>query len=180
MSNATSERVVVHTTGDGIEEFDNRLPRWWLATFYGSIIFAIGYWFTFHVFNNAGGGQVTPPVTKEDDFCAFTEGFSPDISKTASLVADGEKVFASNCAACHGAKAGGIIGPNLTDEYWLHGGSPEQIGQTICKGVPAKGMPTWGPPLGQDRIRAVVAYLLTVQNTNVAGGKSPQGTRLGP
>ncbi len=82
---------------------------------------------------------------------------------------------ATNCAVCHGQEGQGNIGPNLTDNAWIHGGAPMQIFATVWKGVPEKGMVTWGPVLGKERIRSVVAYVLTLRNTNVAGGKPPEG-----
>ena len=73
---------------------------------------------------------------------------------------------------------GGNIGPNLTDAYWIHGSKPIDIFHTVIDGVPAKGMPTWGPQLGDDRIESVVAYVLSIRDTNVPAGKAPQGDRV--
>ena len=98
------------------------------------------------------------------------------LSRDDATVRQGREVFAGTCAACHGANGAGNIGPNLTDEFWLHGGAPDRIYQTVTNGVTSRGMPAWGPQLGADRVRAVTAYLLTVRNTNVAG-RPAQGTR---
>jgi cytochrome c oxidase cbb3-type subunit 3 len=91
-----------------------------------------------------------------------------------SQLAAGQQAFTTNCVACHGTKAEGIIGPNLTDEHWLHGGGPAQIFGTIRDGVPAKGMPSWGPVLGPATVKSLTAYLLSLRNTRVPG-KAPQG-----
>lgn len=184
MSENSPQQEVVHTTGDGIEEFDNHLPNWWLATFYGAVLFAIGYWFYFHVF---AAGVLPPQETRKilADIAAksgqnvvVTAQQLTDLSKDSARVAEGKQVFTSTCVACHGPAGGGIVGPNLTDEYWLHGGAPDQIYQTVRDGVPVKGMPSWGPQLGADRVQSVVAYVLTLRNTNVPGGKPPQGDKF--
>jgi cytochrome c oxidase cbb3-type subunit 3 len=99
------------------------------------------------------------------------------MSHTPTAVESGRQVFASTCAACHRADGGGNIGPNLTDAYWLHGSKPENIYSCVHDGVPNKGMPTWGPVLGEDKVETVVAYVLTLRNTNVPGGKAPQGEK---
>jgi mono/diheme cytochrome c family protein len=88
----------------------------------------------------------------------------------------GRQVFEKmNCVACHTANGGGNIGPNLTDNAWIHGGRATQIYRVVLEGVPAKGMVAWGPQLGDERVQSVVAYVLTLRNTNVPGGKAPQG-----
>ncbi|HKA86871.1 MAG TPA: c-type cytochrome [Haliangiales bacterium] len=90
--------------------------------------------------------------------------------------AGGKEIFATACAPCHAANAGGHVGPNLTDEYWLHGGRPADILASVRFGWVDKGMPAWGPVLGEANVRAVVAYVVSLKNTRVAGGKAPQGT----
>lgn len=97
------------------------------------------------------------------------------LSKTPSSIEKGKEVFVATCAACHRADGGGNIGPNLTDAYWINGGTGDKIYQTVRKGVPAKGMPEWGPQLGDEKVLAVSAYVLTLKDTNVPGGKAPQG-----
>jgi cytochrome c oxidase cbb3-type subunit III len=139
---------------DGIEEADNALPTWWIAVFVGSVVFATTYWLKLT-------GQVG-----EDELVSA--------SQSSSLVASGKQAFMTNCVACHGPNAEGKIGPNLTDSNWLHGGAAAQIFGTIRDGVPAKGMPGWGPILGQDAIKSIAAYVLTLRNTNVPG-KPPEG-----
>jgi cytochrome c oxidase cbb3-type subunit 3 len=167
---------------DGIEEHDNQLPNWWLWTFGGSILFAFAYIYVYH----QGGFLDLPRVAhdKDEQDRAAEEAKRTGVVSSASLLAlsrDGNKVsegkqaFEQNCAVCHRADGGGNIGPNLTDKFWLHGGAPDKVFATINKGVPDKGMAAWGPQLGSDRVQAVTAYVLTMRNGNVAGGKSPQG-----
>lgn len=162
---------------DGIEEADNELPTWWLAIFIGSILFAGAYWLTAEKL----GAVPTPRqelaafeaeqrkragVVNDDDIV--------NASKDASAVAAGKQAFTTTCVACHGEKAEGKIGPNLTDNHWLHGGAPSAIFTTVRDGVPAKGMPSWGPVLGPTSVKNVAAFVLTLRNTNVPG-KEPQG-----
>ena len=97
------------------------------------------------------------------------------IAKDPATLAQGKDVFVSTCAPCHKPDGGGNIGPNLTDAYWIHGSKPTDIYRTVTEGVPAKGMPTWAPVLGEQRVEAVVAYVISIENTNVPGGKAPQG-----
>ena len=85
------------------------------------------------------------------------------------------KLSRQSCEACHTANGGGNIGTNLTDNAWIHGGRATQIYRVVLEGVPAKGMVAWGPQLGDERVQSVVAYVLTLRNTNVPGGKAPQG-----
>ncbi len=170
---------------DGIQEYDNALPNWWLATFYLAILFSIGYWSWYHIYEKgASPAQLhaeavaadlasrpvevaTPPPTAEEILAA---------SKDPEVVAAGQQIFTVNCVACHGAHAEGKIGPNLTDAYWIHGGTPEDVYKVVTEGVVAKGMVPWKDALGPTRIRQVVAYMWTLRNTNVAG-KAPEGQK---
>ncbi len=175
------EDRIIHEV-DGIQEYDNQLPNWWLATLFISVVFAVGYFYVYHQ------GQLTdlPNVAyqKESERLAAEEAKRTGVVTSAALlslardgtkVSEGKATFESTCAACHRADGGGNIGPNLTDGFWLHGSSPEAIYTTISKGVADKGMAAWGPQLGSDRVQAVTAYLITLRGSNVAGGKAPQG-----
>jgi cytochrome c oxidase cbb3-type subunit 3 len=172
---------------DDIKEMDNQLPRWWLYSLYATILFAFGYWFHFHVFGSgtlpmdAYNQEVQAQAAAESARIRAAGVMTPQalvtLSHDAALVRQGQDVFRSTCQTCHGATAGGLIGPNLTDEFWLHGGAPDAIYHTVTDGVPARGMPAWGPQLGIDRVQAVTAYLLTLRNTHAAGGRPPQGDR---
>lgn len=180
------ENEVIHEV-DGIQEYDNKLPNWWLYTLYGSIAFAAVYWFAYHQAGIADLPMAAYQV--EMDKVAAAEAarikaagvMTPEalvaLSKDKGTVAQGKQVFTTTCVACHRADGGGVVGPNLTDEFWIHGGSPEKIFETITKGVADKGMPAWGPQLGAERTQAVTAYVLTLRGTNVANGKAPQGSR---
>jgi len=173
---------VVHEV-DGIQELDNHLPNWWLVTLFGTIAFAVMYWFTFHVFDvgelpgRAYRREMAELAERQGKDVAVTNDTLADMSNDPGVVADGASTFTSTCAACHAPSGGGSVGPNLTDEYWLHGGSPEAIYQSVRDGYAAKGMPAWGPQLGGRRVQAVAAYVLTLRNSHAPGGKPPQGEK---
>jgi cytochrome c oxidase cbb3-type subunit 3 len=170
---------------DGITELDNVLPRWWLQILWGTVLFALGYWLYYQVF--ATGESPLTAYKREKMLAAQAEAerlkaqgeLTPDrlvaMSKNVAIVSAGKATFVATCASCHAQNAGGQVGPNLTDEYWLHGGKPEQILATIRGGVLPKGMPAWGPQLGEEKVREVAAYVLSIRNTHVPGGKPPQG-----
>ncbi|HEY1960606.1 MAG TPA: c-type cytochrome [Polyangiaceae bacterium] len=178
---------VVHTYDDDIHELDNRLPVWWQYTLYGAIVFAIAYWFGEHqirAWSSQRDRYDKDMIAARLEAAKKGAGMSSDalvaMSRSEQTVRDGKQVFQSTCAPCHRADGGGNIGPNLTDAYWLHGSKPENIFSTVHDGVPAKGMPTWGPQLGEEKVAVVVAYVLTLRDTNVPGGKPPQGDPTTP
>ena len=170
---------------DGIEEADNQLPLWWLILFFGTIVFGVAYWFAFHEY---GTGRLplaayAEAKTQHEHLAerearalarkTAAQGLS-SLAEDASTVAAGTAAFQVTCAACHGMKAEGNIGPNLTDDAWIHGGSAEDIQKIINEGVAAKGMPAWGPSLGAVTVQQLTAYVLSLRGSNVPG-KAPQG-----
>jgi cytochrome c oxidase cbb3-type subunit 3 len=166
---------------DGIEEADNALPMWWVMVFVGTMVFAATYWLMVQEFH------LVPTPSEEHavlmaERAARTGQISDEellsASQSSSAIAAGKQAFTTNCVACHGPKAEGNIGPNLTDPNWIHGGAPAQIFSTIRDGVPAKGMPSWGAILGHDAVKSLAAYVLTLRGTNVPG-KPPQGDVYG-
>lgn len=187
MKNVETEEAdrVVHEV-DGIQEYDNKLPNWWLYTLFGTIAFAVGYWYWYEV---SGIGPSPEDAYRADlDRIASEQALSIDVgeatpealtalAKDPNALALGKQVFTSMCVACHRADGGGSVGPNLTDEFWLHGSAPEKIYRTIASGVPDKGMPAWQAQLGPLKTQAVTAYVLGLRGKNVPGGKAPQGER---
>ena len=161
---------------DGIQEFNHRLPNWWLFTLYATIIFWVGYWSYYEWFRTAPEGKTALAVdlsrieaeklaasaaTKIDDASLWA------MSRNPVFIEAGKATFTANCVACHLASLRGksesptAIGPDLTDQIWIHGGLPTQVYKTVTEGVLVKGMPTWGPVLGPKRIVEVVAYVLS-------------------
>ncbi len=172
-----------HPVHDGIEEHDNHLPRWWLLTLFGAIVFSFGYWFYYQ--HLTGPGQRAELAADEKALAELREkALSSKITDESLLalagdpasLARGAELYKANCVACHEARGQGKIGPNLTDAYWIHGGKPTQIFKVVVNGVPDKGMLSWGPVLGAAKSQDVVAYVLTLKGTNVPG-KEPQGNK---
>lgn len=171
---------------DGIRELDNKLPPWWLYGFYGTILFACVYLWRFHVSHTAplSGEEYAISVQKAE--IAKAEY----LKKAASLVdettvkqltgadelAAGQKIFETTCFACHGKAGEGGVGPNLTDEYWLHGGSIQDVFKTIKYGWPDKGMKSWKDDFSPSQIAQLASYVRSLQGTHPANAKPPQGT----
>lgn len=174
---------------DGIKELDNHLPPWWKWLFYGTIGWGAVYLVLFHFSNSLPSSQeeyhneillaeqqanirkANQPAGEEIDESKLE--FTNDLA----IIEKGKNVFASNpCSSCHRVDGGGnTIGPNLTDEYWLHGGDVKSVFHTIQNGVIEKGMPAWGKALSPQDIRDVSFYILSLQGSNPANAKSPQG-----
>ena len=161
-----------HHTYDGIQEYDKRLPNWWLFTLYGAIVFSAAYWAYYHWSSHMIPGYVrVERQIEEIQKAALAGGGVPtdiqlwNLSQDPAVVEAGQKVYAANCVACHGQNLEGGIGQNLVDATWVHGGKPTDIYTTIQKGVLEKGMPVWGPVLGGARIADLVAFVISKNPT---------------
>ncbi len=168
---------------DGIREYDNPPPNWIMWMLYASTLVAVLYWVGHHVF---AVGRL--PVQKYE--LAVAEAAERQLQQMADQpltneslalmaqvpdrVQEGRQIFEQFCASCHLNTGAGSVGPNLTDPYWLHGGSPLEIHRTVTYGVPDKGMVAWNDQLGPSRVQTVVAYVLTLKGKNLPG-KAPQG-----
>lgn len=157
-----TDRIMGHAAdNDGIEEFDNPLPDWWVGMFLFTIVWGVGYLVDYHF---VSGRSQLGYYEKE---MAAAKELWPQSDAAMALVFDdaalkgGAEVYQQTCAACHGAELGGGIGPSLVDATWIHGGEPEQIRATITNGVAAKGMPAWGPMLGPEKVAKVTAFVVT-------------------
>jgi cytochrome c oxidase cbb3-type subunit 3 len=154
---------------DGIQEYDQRLPRWWLCILMGMIVFSIIYWLVLddRSYLGAEDGQLETKLdalaTKRlaSSIDVSNDGLFWEMSRNPAFVSAGQSSYEANCIACHGKELKGGIGFNLVDEAWVHGSKPSEIYVTIDKGVPEKGMQAWGTLLGQKRIAEVVAYVLS-------------------
>lgn len=168
---------------DGIQEYDNDLPRWWLYLFLFTIVWGGIYVVYFHF-----SGRPTPREMLDQEIAqgglkspAPQGGGESEKLNWAVLVADnsvrtlGKQVFLSKCAPCHLEQGQGLVGPNLTDDYWIHGGKPEQIHATIQNGVPEKGMVAWKALLKKDELVAVAAHVISLRGTHPPNPKAPQG-----
>lgn len=171
-SDHNNDDALRHHTYDGIQEYDKRLPNWWLFTLYGAIVFAAAYWAYYQWTGHMQPGYVrVGEQIQELQKRAMTGGAAPtdiqlwDMSRDPSIVESGQKIYMANCVACHGQNLEGGIGQNLVDATWVHGGTPLDIFNTITKGVLDKGMPVWGPVLGTGRIKEVAAFLISKNPT---------------
>lgn len=171
---------------DGIKELDNRIPPWFNYLFYGTIIFGIIYMLDYHVFKT---GKLPAQEYQEEmqqaalqraeliRSGALVNENNVKLLTDVSALSKGKDIFKANCVPCHGENAQGIIGPNLTDQYWIHGGGIKNVFKTIKYGVPAKGMLTWEGKLNPREIQEVASYVLSLQGTNPPNPKAPQGQK---
>lgn len=168
---------------DGIRELDNHLPPWWKYMFYASIVFAVIYMFMYHISGSLPLQTQEYEIAMAEAQANISEaesGSSIDesnivFSDDPAVLASGKTVYERNCVACHKAAGEGGIGPNLTDDYWLHGGSIQDIYNTIKNGVPDKGMIAWGDVLSPTKMNDVASYIETLKGTNPSNAKAPQG-----
>lgn len=175
---------------DGIREYDNPLPGWWRAIFWASIVFAAGYWVWFHV----GGWGSTQDDQYRENLAIYNDkkelraaADARDVSEEllARTVADptaiahGKEIFAGRCASCHTENGRGLIGPNLTDGFQMHGSTRMDILKIVRGGVPGTAMLAWAEQMPASDVIAVTAFVISLRNTNVVG-KEPQGAPVEP
>lgn len=177
--------LILHHNYDGIQELDNVLPPWWVYLFYGTIAFSLIYLVRYHVldYDNQTAEfekemaeakiqveeykKTAPDLMDKDKVTLLTD---------AESVNAGKAIFQTNCIACHKADGGGAIGPNLTDKHWVLGGGIKNVFNTIMEGGRAgKGMISWKDQIKPSDIQKVASYVLSLQGTNPAGAKAPEG-----
>jgi len=178
---------------DGIRELDNHLPPWWKWLFIGTIIWGAIYLLVFHVAGTLplSEEEYTNEVVTAEKAIQKLRTSQPqelidentlEFTNDASLIAQGKEVYTSNnCQTCHRIDGGGNgIGPNLTDNYWIHGGSTKNIFNTIKIGVVEKGMPAWGKLMSPKDVRNVTFYVMSLKGSNPPDAKAPQGDLFEP
>jgi cytochrome c oxidase cbb3-type subunit 3 len=170
---------------DGIKELDNVLPPWWVNLFYITIIFAFVYLVRFHIYNDYDQASefetemaiakaevekyklTAPDLMDKDKVTLLTE---------ASDLAQGKKIYETNCVACHKVDGGGSIGPNLTDEHWILGGGIKNVFNTLMEGGrEGKGMVAWKATIKPSDLQKVASYVLSLQGTNPPDAKPAEG-----
>lgn len=170
---------------DGIRELDNNLPPWWKYMFYGTIIFAFIYIIRFHI-TGSGDLQIAEYnaemlAASEAKADALENGEEQITEDNVTLLVDidaitrGANIYKGNCATCHGALAEGLVGPNLTDEYWIHGGGISNVFKSIKYGIPAKGMIAWQSQFSPTQMQQIASYIISLQGSNPTNAKDPQG-----
>ncbi|RPI64304.1 MAG: cytochrome oxidase subunit III [Ignavibacteriales bacterium] len=181
----TEHELLLNHDYDGIKELDSQIPPWFLWLFYITIFFSIVYMLDYHVFNSS-------PLQDEEyqlqvkqaeveraalvNSGAFLNEESVTLLTDATAIDAGKQIFVANCVACHAADGGGLVGPNLTDDYWIHGGGIKNIFKTIKYGVTAKGMIAWQSQLNPKQMQDVASYIITLHGTTPAVPKQPEGT----
>lgn len=174
----TQDRLIEDHGYDGIRELDNDLPGWWKWLFYLTIVFSVVYILRYHVFKTADLQEAE--YNKEMEIAKAN--MPPEVDESTlfrledeASLAGGKAIFDKHCVVCHLSKGEGLVGPNLTDEYWIHGGSFKDIYRTIKVGVPAKGMISWKDQLNVTEMQQVSSFIMTLKGTNPPNPKAPQG-----
>jgi cytochrome c oxidase cbb3-type subunit 3 len=176
---------------DGIKELDNHLPPWWTGLFLGTIAFAIVYLLFYHVFNTLPSQQAeydTEVAIAQEQLkklqaanpVAAIDETNVEATTDALALAEGKQIFLNTCASCHRKDGGGDIGPNLTDDYWKHGGTVKDIFKTVRHGVQGTNMIAWEGVISPEKMKNVSSYVLTLRGTNPANPKKPEGDLVKP
>lgn len=161
MSKETNQVLGHADESDGIEEYDNPLPDWWVGLLWLTVIWAVAYAVHYHfIGNRSQEGHLAREMQAAEVRWPAGAAASVSFAITPEAVAAGETIYTQNCAMCHGAELEGGIGTPLNDDEWIHGSDSETVIRIITEGVPEKGMLTWGPILGPEKINQVAAYVL--------------------
>lgn len=170
---------------DGIQEYDNDLPRWWVQLFWLTIVWGIGYAIWFHYPSTptpeerlaSGMREIEQLRAAKQSVSAGPESEAEllKLAADAGILKQGAEIYAAKCLACHAQGGAGLVGPNLTDDYYIHGGKISDIKQIVMEGVLDKGMLAWKTLLTKAEINAVVAYVWSLHGTNPPNPKAPQG-----
>lgn len=186
-SEKTEEELTIEEDYDGISELDNPPPPWFNFIFYTSILAAVIYMLNYHVlkFGKLQEAEYTSDVSESKIAVEaylkkagnLIDENSVVLLKDAKAIETGAKNFKEKCMVCHGEKGEGKIGlgPNFTDDYWLHGGDVKSIFKTIKYGVPAKGMIPWQNSLSGLQIQQLASFIKSLRGTNPPNAKEPQG-----
>jgi cytochrome c oxidase cbb3-type subunit 3 len=174
---------------DDIQELDNPIPAWFNWMFYGTVVFGVVYMLNYHVFKIGNlqeaeyAIEMTNAAKDKEAYLAVAANLVDEstikLDDNAAVLASGKAVFTQNCVACHSAKGQGGVGPNLTDEYWIHGAKITDIFKVIKYGVPEKGMISWEKQLSPKQISDVSNYIKSLKGTNPLNAKEPQGVKEG-
>jgi len=163
---------------DGIQEYDQRLPNWWLITLYGAIAFSVVYWF-FYFQSNVGTSDIEQLQARmaaieaanlEATLAMLDNDNLWKMSENDQFVTAGRETYQSICYTCHGPNLEGGIGFNLVDNEWIHGSQPVDIYNTVDKGIAGTGMQAWGPTIGPKKVAEVVAFVLSHHSPETIGG----------
>lgn len=179
------ETLMLDHDYDGIKELDNNLPPWWKYGFYLTIVIGVIYMINYHVTKSAPlqAEEYAISVKKaQAEVAEYMKKSANNVDETTvKLLSDnsdltiGKDLFIGNCAACHGKLGEGTVGPNLTDDYWLHGGGIKDVFKSIKYGWPDKGMKAWKEDFSPMQIAQLTSYIKTLRGTNPPKAKDKQG-----
>jgi cytochrome c oxidase cbb3-type subunit 3 len=177
----TNDRLISDHEYDGIRELDNDLPPWWKWLFYITIVFAIVYLIRLFVFEADDLVQQSE-YNKEMAQAAImapsqspSETFEIKVLNDQTSIANGKAIFDKICSVCHLADGGGLVGPNMTDDYWIHGNTIQDMFNTVTNGVLEKGMVSYKDQYSPQQRLEVLSYIITLHGTTPANPKAPQG-----
>jgi cytochrome c oxidase cbb3-type subunit 3 len=187
---ATPEKereILLDHNYDGIQELDNSLPPWWKYGFYLTIVVAVIYLYRFHISHDGMSQQeeyVAEMQQGEEDKAAYLAKSANNVDESnvtqltdGAAVAAGKELFEKNCVACHLADGGGSVGPNLTDEYWIHSGGIKDVFKSIKYGWQDKGMKSWKDDFSPMQLQQLASFVKSLKGTHPATPKAPQGDK---
>lgn len=179
--------ILLNHDYDGIQELDNDLPPWWVWLYYITIFFSVAYFIRYYVMDGPSQAkeyeiEMAEAKLEVEEYLKNTPDLvsldNVELLTDASSLEAGNKIFQTNCAACHTADGGGLIGPNLTDEYWVLGGGIKNIYKTIANGGrPGKGMISWSSTIRPTQMQQVASYVISLQGTTPNKPKAPEGDK---
>lgn len=185
MSRPEKDKILDHDY-DGIREYDNPLPGWWVLIFYVSVLWAAGYLAWWHFGPGVASRQarfaaLDARLAEKRAAASATVDYSSmepallALARDPAALAQGKATFALRCMPCHGPEGQGLVGPNMADDYYIHGWRLSDMYRTVSEGVPDKGMISWKAMLSKDEMQQVTAYVATLRGTTPPNPKAPQG-----
>lgn len=179
------EEIMTDHAYDGIRELDNRLPPWWLYGFYFTIIFGFFYIGYYHIYKTGDlqeaeyEAEMAEAKEQVQIYLASLENSidesNVELSTEETDLAFGKQAYIGSCVACHGSEGQGGVGPNFTDQYWIHGGDVKSVFKTIKYGVPEKGMIAWQNKFTPKQMQQLASYIISLEGTTPPNPKEPQG-----
>ncbi len=188
VDDVTNVKLIGGHDFDGIRELENPLPPWLKYLFYASIVFSAAYLILLFVFKDESIIQDLEYQNEMAEARGELEKETPKegaevvvaVRTEADIMASGGETFRKICAVCHGKFGEGLVGPNFTDEFWVHGGSREDMHKIIIDGVIEKGMISYKSQLSERQIQDVITYIVSLQGTNPANQKAAEGEKYIP
>jgi cytochrome c oxidase cbb3-type subunit 3 len=185
---AEKAKMMADHSYDGISELDNFMPPWLQYVFIGTVVFGVVYFVNYSVLGNGPTGaeeyeeelrvEALAAEVRKANLAAGIDENSVVFDESPAALAAGKSIYETNCVACHAADGGGGVGPNLVDDYWLHGGAIKDVFTVVKYGVVEKGMVPWEDQLSPEQIQQVSSFILSLKGTTPANPKIPQGEQL--